>query len=191
MHKIDTPTSHNGAFVDPVPEYGTSGTVVDASWLNAVQNEICNTIVGAGKTLNKNRNNQLFEAVQVLINNTCEKKVFEGLTIDSSVGTTAQTIGSPIEILYAEAGWFVSASVFVKIKTPTSGADLTVSLYFKDSSNVEHLLFSNQFDASSSGNATIPIDISVPYSNGSIYFKVVASASVGTEIIIQGYTALI
>lgn len=191
MHKIDTPTSHNGSFVDPVHDQGIPGTVADASWLNAVQNEICNAILGSGGRLSKNNNSQLFGAVQDLIDKTCEKNVFEGLSIDTTVGTTAVSIGNAIQILYAEAGWFASASIFIKVKMPAPDGNLTVSFYFKDPSNVEHLLFSHLVYAGTESCYTMPIDISVPYANGSIYFKAVSTASVGVEIIIQGYTSII
>lgn len=191
MHKIDTPTAHNGSFVDPTPGVGVSGTVVDASWLNAVQNEICYVITSAGMSLNKNDNQQLFKAIQDILDAACYKSVFSGLTLDSTVGTSDVTIGSVVEILYAEADWFASASIFIKVKTPASDANLTVSFYFKDNSNVEHLLFSHGVYAGSEGCFTIPMDISVPYANGSVLFKAVSTASVGVEIIIQGYTTKI
>jgi len=191
MHKIDTPTAHNGSFVDPVPQQGTAGTVVDSSWLNAVQNEICNAIVLAGITLQKSSNTQLFEASQKLIDDTCKKSVFSGLTLNDSVGTTPKSIGNLVEILYAEADWFASASIFVKIITPDSGAVLTVSFVFKEINDTEHVVFSKQIDASEAVNMTIPMDVSVPYTSGSVYFKVVSTATVDVEIVVQGYTTKI
>ena len=189
MHKIDTPTAPHGNFVDPVPQQGTAGTVVDASWLNAVQNEIANAILGANIDLDKSKNNQLFTAVQNLIDKTCERNVLSGLALDDEIGTTEQIIGDDIEILYDNVDWFISASIFIDIKTPASSGNLTV--YLKSVyNNQEYTVFSYSLAAYVQRSETIPLDLRVPYL-GQIKFTVVAEATCEASIVVQGYTSVI
>lgn len=62
MHKTDAANNVAGAFVDKVP--GVSpGTIVDAPFLNAVQDELCNFIEARGVTLAKGTNTQLTTAL--------------------------------------------------------------------------------------------------------------------------------
>jgi hypothetical protein len=61
MHRIDSLRSVAGAFVDKTPS--TRGTVVDAAFLNAVQEEICAVIEAFGITLVKGTNDQLLAAL--------------------------------------------------------------------------------------------------------------------------------
>lgn len=70
MHRIDTEGNKNGKFYDGDPS-GTDineATVLDASWLNAVQEEICNVIGAGGNKLNKNDHTQLITAIRSFIN---------------------------------------------------------------------------------------------------------------------------
>jgi hypothetical protein len=67
MHRIDTTDSVDGLFSDGNEVTGVPGTLVDAAWLNAVQEEIANVVEDAGLTLNKSLNNQLASAVAAKI----------------------------------------------------------------------------------------------------------------------------
>lgn len=49
------------------PLLGVPATVVDADWANAVQEEICNVIEGAGLTLDKTSQSQLLAAIKLII----------------------------------------------------------------------------------------------------------------------------
>jgi hypothetical protein len=49
------------------PAGGSPSTVVDADWMNAVQEELCNAITGAGITLSKTVRTQLSTAISTLI----------------------------------------------------------------------------------------------------------------------------
>lgn len=65
MHRIDTEGNKEGKFYDGTPS-GTDikeATVLDASWLNAVQEEICRIITDNGIELKKGKNFQLGQAV--------------------------------------------------------------------------------------------------------------------------------
>lgn len=75
MHKIDTPSAVNGSFVDKNVSAGVPGTVCDAKWLNSVQNEICNTIEGAGLTLDHQDNTQLNKAIKKIADNAVDRMV--------------------------------------------------------------------------------------------------------------------
>lgn len=66
MHRIDADGHVNNLFVDEnVPE-GQEATVVDAAIMNAIQEEISNTVEGAGLELEKGNNTQLLEAIKAL-----------------------------------------------------------------------------------------------------------------------------
>lgn len=64
MHRVDTDGNVSGQFSDGNPAVPTPATVVDASWLNDVQEEICKLIEGAGITLVKGTQTQLQQAVR-------------------------------------------------------------------------------------------------------------------------------
>lgn len=66
MHKIDTAGSVDGAFVDGNPATSTPSTIVDAAFLQALQDEMVNVIEAAGITLNKADHTQLFQAISVI-----------------------------------------------------------------------------------------------------------------------------
>lgn len=190
MHKIDTSTAVDGEFVDKNSSLGIEGTVVDASWLNGVQDEICNTITGAGDSLNKNLNSQLFAATQKLINKAVKRSALVGITYDGSVDLTGKIVGSSIDIAYDNIDWFLSASIFVKVKTPASGAVLTVKVMMINN-NVAHEIYTSNILATTEKNVTLPVAKTVGYADGQLQFTVVSNATISAEVIVQGYTSTI
>jgi hypothetical protein len=58
----------SGQYTDGNPVSGTPATVIDANWLNAVQNEIISVLTQAGISCNSAVNNQLLTSIQQLIN---------------------------------------------------------------------------------------------------------------------------
>lgn len=67
MYRIDSRgATGDGRFTEGNPTTGTPATVVDASWMNAVQDELVNAVQGAGLTLDKTDNDQLLEAINKL-----------------------------------------------------------------------------------------------------------------------------
>lgn len=88
MHLIDNTTAAatqpaippvgpvpNGYFRDANANLGIVATRIDQAWCNAVQNEIANTIISAGLSLNKSVQNQLFQAIQSLISSATANSV--------------------------------------------------------------------------------------------------------------------
>lgn len=68
MHRIDGPgVAPGNLFTDGDPTSGTPATVCTDTWLNAVQEEICNVVTGAGLALSKPDNTQLVAAIRALI----------------------------------------------------------------------------------------------------------------------------
>lgn len=59
MHKTKGADNVNGQFRDTSSQTGTQGTVVDADWLNTVQNELVNLLEDNNVTLNDNDNGQI------------------------------------------------------------------------------------------------------------------------------------
>jgi microcystin-dependent protein len=69
MHRIDTSTATPAhLFTDGDPLTGTPATVVSDDWCNAVQEEICAVVEGAGIGLSKPANDQLKAAIAKMIN---------------------------------------------------------------------------------------------------------------------------
>ena len=98
MHKIDTPSADDGQFVDKNPSLGIDGTVVDASWLNSVQDELCNMIEGAGATLNKESVVQLRDAVESFIHDKTLKTVVHASSVKESISTTVKRVSESFGI---------------------------------------------------------------------------------------------
>ena len=70
MHRIDTDGNKDGKFYDGDPS-GTdieNATVLNALWLNSVQEEICNVITADGSKLNKKDQTQLIETIRRYLN---------------------------------------------------------------------------------------------------------------------------
>lgn len=63
MQRIGT---QDGLFLGGNPATNTKGTVVTAAWLNAVQEELAQAVVGLGGTLNPADNGQLLNAMLIL-----------------------------------------------------------------------------------------------------------------------------
>lgn len=63
MHRIDADSHVANMFDEGDPGVPRNPTQVDADWLNAVQEEICNAITNAGITLVKGTNTQLRSAL--------------------------------------------------------------------------------------------------------------------------------
>lgn len=76
MHRIDTPSAVNGQFVDKNVSAGIPGTVCDAAWLNAVQDEMCNAIEGAGMELDRQDNGQLNKAIKKIADSAAVRNIY-------------------------------------------------------------------------------------------------------------------
>lgn len=68
MHCIDTSfCTPDSKFTDGNPSAGVRATVVDATWLNAVQTEITALIEGGGLAVTKGDNTQMLQAVRRIV----------------------------------------------------------------------------------------------------------------------------
>lgn len=189
MHKIDTSTAVDGNFVDPVPAQGGLGTVVDADWLNAVQNEICNAITATGITLSKTANNQLLSALQLFADNASHRTALPStLAYDDQTSTTSQDIGDAVAITYTNTGWLLSASIFVSITTPSSSGTITFSVDYVVNNEV-HTLATKTVDSSFIHAENLSVDLNVPYAAGSLEFSFVATENCTVDVQVSGFTA--
>lgn len=67
MYRIDSRgATGDGRFTEGNPTTGTPATVVNAEWMNSVQDELVNVVQGAGLTLAKADSDQLLEAINIL-----------------------------------------------------------------------------------------------------------------------------
>ena len=99
MHKIDTPSAVNGNFVNKDYSAGVPGTVCDASWLNAVQDEICNLIIGAGLNLDRSNNEQMRDAIVAISNKYATREIIDGSAVANiSSGGADWRIGNEFDI---------------------------------------------------------------------------------------------
>lgn len=172
MHRIDTNSAIDGNFADKNVALGVEGTVVDASWLNSVQDEICNVIKSAGKTLDKNDDTQLVGSFDTLAKIAIEKNVVVSNSVKETITASRLRVSDKFHL---EKGFVVDLSVGVNIMFGDGYGDLVFALY-KDgeSSSVENImtvaassigLFSTRYivkmgDSISSGNYYIELDIS-------------------------------
>lgn len=67
MHRIDADGHVGNTFSDGDPSIPTRATQVDDDWLNAVQEEVANSIEGAGVTLVKGTNTQLRDILNAMM----------------------------------------------------------------------------------------------------------------------------
>jgi len=67
MHRIDSAGNLAGQFTNGSAATGVPATVVDADWLNAMQEELAAVVEGAGIDLEKGNNGQLLAALTVLM----------------------------------------------------------------------------------------------------------------------------
>ena len=66
MHRTDAESNLNGRFTAGNPQFGQPATIVDEDWMNAVAEELINTILFAGIALDKSRTTQLREAIVMI-----------------------------------------------------------------------------------------------------------------------------
>lgn len=112
MHKIDTNTAVDGSFVDKNASLGVDGTVVDAAWLNSVQDEICNVIEEAGETLSKQDNGQMASAIGILTKRECSKTVVASNSVKQGISATIFRISNYFSLA---PGYFIDENIFVNI----------------------------------------------------------------------------
>ncbi|MBJ8670233.1 tail fiber protein [Citrobacter koseri] len=74
MHRIDTATAQvdkfgpgKNGFTNGDPATGRRATDLNSDMWDAVQEEICSVVEGAGENLEKGKHTQLFEAIQLLV----------------------------------------------------------------------------------------------------------------------------
>ena len=133
MHYIDSADNNEGQFQNGNANEGVKGTVVDSSWLNSVQDEIGNVVVGAGESLSKDDNDQLKSAILYL------PRMMHKRELSSFEKSEDNFTG--MKIIYSwpgeKIGSFVDASVDVKITAPTtySDAKLFVSVVIRRKNN--------------------------------------------------------
>ena len=125
MHKIDTPSADDGQFVDKDSSLGIDGTVVDASWLNSVQDEICNMVEGAGITLNKQSVTQLRSAVEKFIHNKTLKTVVHASSVKETISATKYRVSENFEI---SQGCTLDFTSSYKIESSDGSGTLTLEL---------------------------------------------------------------
>lgn len=90
MHRIDTKgAAAGGQFQDGNPFAEIASTVVDAAWLNAVQENVARFIESRGLTLTKGDHDQLTEAIEAAINAVAGGLSTEDRTIIDSVAPIA------------------------------------------------------------------------------------------------------
>lgn len=112
MHKIDTNTAVDGSFVDKNASLGVDGTVVDADWLNSVQDEICNVVEAAGETLSKQDNSQMASAIGILTKRECAKTVVASSSVRQGISATIFRISDYFSLA---PGYFIDENFFVNV----------------------------------------------------------------------------
>ena len=132
MHKIDTPYNHDGQFVDRDDVNGVHGTFVDADFLNAVQDELCNVVTAAKMNLSKTNVHQVRDAIRVLAKGVAQKNVVSASHSDVSLASSA---GFPMKIagFYKMENQFVDVSFDLSVLETGSRGNLILELVGYDS----------------------------------------------------------
>lgn len=133
MHRIDTSTAVDGNFVDKNPTLGVEGTVADAAWLNAVQDEICNVITSSGASLNKNSFVQLVTAIDTISKNAISKQVIDS---DSVKETVSAGVYRMSDLFTLGPNFFIDESFFLRVLSNDGAGDVVFTLRKVGSSNV-------------------------------------------------------
>ena len=95
MHRTDAEAATAGnLFTNGDPGNGIAATVVEEDWLNAVQEELCNTVEDAGITLVKGTNTQLLAALKNYFSNP----VGTVLALDKDLSGTPALPGNYAEL---------------------------------------------------------------------------------------------
>ena len=74
MFKIDTAGNVGGLFSDGTPP-SVPPTIVSDQWLNAVQTELVNVVLGAGLALDKTNSGQVLAALEILFGSAYKRDV--------------------------------------------------------------------------------------------------------------------
>ena len=131
MHRIDTSTAtSDGLFTEGDPLVPTPATVVSADWLNAVQEELVNTLSAAGIAPDKADNAQLAAALSALVLSKVDGKTTQA---DAGGVITVKdvAIGGDLEDLASKRGFFYDKYVPWYAGTPEDTYLLTDFNEFK------------------------------------------------------------
>lgn len=131
-NSIPTPTAvgvnPNSYFTKGNPSLGVPATIVDDDWANAMQEEVCNVIEGAGITLSKTTRNQLLQAIEII----SQKDIALYTTSTSAANTYTATL-SPVPAAYTEG-----MLTFVKFTNANTGA-ATINFNSLGAKSIKHL----------------------------------------------------
>lgn len=129
MHYIDAADNLAGQFQGGNANIGLKGTVVDASWLNAVQDEICNVITKSGEQLNKNSSTQLWESIGYSLPRIKHKRIVGGVNSYGGATISQQTKIIDFKQVLGVSDWnalvgkFIDVRMSFEITLPTNVPD--------------------------------------------------------------------
>lgn len=126
MHRINSDGSVNNRFVDGDPSTGTVGTVVDAAFMNSVQEELSGIVEGFGNTLSSVNNAQIWNILQLL---GIRPQNVTGNSYEVPGTWRGSTLLSIPPSNFAVTSYFRSAGVIVFV-VPKWGSDSPDSISF-------------------------------------------------------------
>lgn len=140
MHYTDVADNVGGQFIDGDVNLGKKGTVVDASWLQAVQDELCNLVTASGAELDKENDEQVKEAILVIVRKRHEKTI-ENISWTGNLNVT-ERYTKQIQGNFRGAFFDISLNVVCKVsggstddfiltarvEIPTSGGSIEYSI---------------------------------------------------------------
>ncbi len=116
MHRTDADANASNLFSPGDPATGQPGTKIDSPWLNAVQEEICNVVTGAGISLIKGTWTQLKAAIDALIS-----AAVNGSIVAHTYGTLWSDIDAgDSQTVVRKAGKLVSLILHAKAASTSS-----------------------------------------------------------------------
>ena len=143
MHTIDTANAVGSQFANRDEINKKPGTIIDASIMNAMQNEIVNVILGAGIQLDKNKHDQLKTAIAKYITDLDTKLSRDITKLRSQDNTFGVIIGQIKESIAALGGGTTNYGSSTLIKTYTFSEPHENNYYFAPHTNGFCLVYMN------------------------------------------------
>jgi predicted RecA/RadA family phage recombinase len=125
LHRIDAPGHSGNRWVAGNPLAGIPGTVIDAAWMNAFQEELAGLVESQGLVLSKTSQTQVLEAVTKLAQDAAGARLTftaggalvggEGLLIEDTFGVLEASagLGDPAALLVLGTHELAKAAVAV------------------------------------------------------------------------------
>lgn len=130
MHKIQQEfhSTSNNEFTNGSPQQGVKSTIVDQTWLNTIQRELCNLVTGSRQTLSETNDAQVLEAVKRLGFNAVSLGANQDYNVNANGdGSVVIFKTSPRDFAFTKKIRKGSAVIIIPLWNSLSSEKITVS----------------------------------------------------------------